>query len=229
MQLYKKKWIVFLFLLITNASVAQNKIKYIALSLNPFTFIDTDAGIAIGAEYGTGKKTSVFTEFGLLLYDAYRNKENKNALTGFKIKPSFRYYFDKQKKHGITTGSYIAGEFLLKSVNYYRYDPLRINDAVGNFAYTYIGGYTIKKNIIGFSAIWGSKFFMDKNEKLLLDLYTGVGFRNRTLNTKGIPANASVNANSFFERKQLNTLGETTNQAILGSFYLGIRVVYRIK
>lgn len=230
MHFHKKKWAIILFLIITNVTNAQKNLKNITISINPLAFIDTEAGIAVGAGFDIGKQTSIFTEFGVLMYDPYHdNNEIKNSLIGYKIKPSFRYNFKKQKNDGITKGGYIAGEFLFKSVKFYKYDPIGINDSFGNFAYTYIGGYTIRKNVIGFSVIFGNKFFIDKKNKLGLDIYTGIGLRNRFLVVRDLPEYPAAFNNTFFERKKLNIGATIASENPIPSFSLGFRVTYRIK
>jgi hypothetical protein len=228
MQHLKKIRIFILIITCTNPIIAQ-KIDNITVSINPTSFMDSDAGIKTGVGFDVGKKTCIFSEFGFLFYDAFRNTEtDKNAIKGFIIKPSFRYYFKKPKTNNISEGSYVAGEFLLKSVKYYQNTPIGILDAQRNTIYSYIGGYTIRKNVLGFSILFGKKSFMDKNKKLGLDLYTGIGFRNRTLAVKDLPDGSAVNENTFLNEKRLNIGGASPNEKLIGSFSLGMRIIYRI-
>jgi Protein of unknown function (DUF3575) len=229
MYYFKKISVIIFVVLCSKSIVAQNKLNNITLGLNLTSFLDKDAGIRTGIGVDVGKRTSLYSELGYLFYDAYRNKTtNKNTLQGFIIKPSFRYYFNQKKSENILKGGYVAGELMIKSVKYYQNDPIDINDALGNIAYRYIGGYTFRKNVLGFSVLWGNKFFVDRNKKLGFDFYTGLGVRNRNLKYKDLPENVRTINNSVFTRRSLNTAGSSENQEVTGNFSLGIRIIYRI-
>jgi len=217
------------FLLVSFNCLAQKKITNITLTFNPLCFLDTDAGINAGAGFHFSKHFSFYADASFLFYSPYQFRNSFNNISGFKFKPAIRYFFGYKVEADIPKGGFIEGEFLFKHVKYSQYDEVRVADIFGNTAFRYIGGYTITKNVTGFTLKFGHRTYFDKKENFGADLYIGTGVKNRTLKNKGLPSGAIID-DFFYQGKALNIgPGEgraSANREII-NLSLGIKLIYR--
>lgn len=224
--------LIFTFLIFSNKAIAQKKLTNITLTLNPFSFADTESGLTPGIGFGISKNLSVYTDVGFLFHSPSSNENKDVDLIGYKIKPALRIFLNNKSERKYPKGGFAEIELLVKHVKFSLYDNLTINDNLGNFAYTYIGGYNIVKNVFGGTLKIGHRFYFNKVRKFGGDIYFGLGLKKRYLKTKNLPAGFSAGAD-FFENKGLNIwLSENTRtengKENLANVSIGLKLIYRL-
>jgi hypothetical protein len=205
-----------------NASSQKNDIT---LTVNPFSFIEQDAGFTPGIGYAVTDKISLLTDAGIIFYNPFIENDGgtrvTNFLAGYKIKPEFRYY-PKAGEHN--KGFFIGVELLYKHVRYNRYDGVQVSDNMGNIAYTDYSGYKIKKDVYGGSIKLGVRTYFNKNYRLGLDLFFGLGARTKNFAVRDLPPGGSFDR-SFFSNRFLNPYWQ---EGPTLSLPCGAKLIYRL-
>lgn len=229
MRIFRKISFIYFFLLLTVISYGQKKLDNFTLTFNPFSLVDTDAGINGGIGFDINRYVDFYVEASYLFYSPYQFRNSDNNLSGFKIKPAIRYFFENKEESKIPKGGFVEGEFMFKRVKYYQYDEVPVADIFGNAAFRYIGGYTITKNVTGFTLKFGYRSYFDKKKNFGTDFYIGTGVKSRTLRNQGLPNGAIIN-DFFYEGKGLN-IGpggtRAANNREIINLSLGIKLIYR--
>ena len=220
------------FLSFSEDAVAQKKLTNITLTVNPFAFADTESGLTPGVGFGISKNLSIYTDVGFLFNGPYSNKDNNVNLIGYKIKPALRFFFNNKSERNYPKGGFAEIELLAKHVKFTLYDDLRINDNLGNFAYTYRGGYNIIKNVFGANLKIGHRFYFDKERKFGGDIYFGLGLKKRYLKATNLPLGFATRSD-FFENKGLNiwrsqNIRDGKTEENLPNFSMGMKLIYRL-
>jgi hypothetical protein len=197
----------------------------LTLTLNPFSFIEQDAGFTPGIGYAVTDKLSLLTDAGLIFYNPFiensRGDNVTNFLAGYKIKPEFRFY-PKAGPHN--KGFFIGAELLYKHVRYNRYDGVQVTDNMGNIAYTNYSGYKIKKDVYGGSIKVGVRTYFNKNYRLGMDLFFGLGARVKNFAVRDLPPGGSFDR-SFFSNRFLNPYWQ---EGPAVSLPCGAKLIYRL-
>ncbi len=211
-----------IFGMLSLAGVAQK--NDIAVSVNPLSFLEPDAGFTPGIAVKLGKKMSLLSDFGIIFYSTTNtvfadDNGATNTQTGYELRPEIRYYF---KTHDIQKGLFISINGLYKHVTYHRYDGINVLDHNGNLVYTSYEGYKIIKDVLGGTAKAGFRIYFNKNYKLGFDIYAGIGVRNKEFAIRDLPS-GGVFDRSFFGSRLFNTHWQD------GSFpdlQLGFKLIY---
>jgi Protein of unknown function (DUF3575) len=198
-------------------TVAQ---KSITLSWLPTSFVEVDAGFTVGAEYRLNKRWALLSDAGIIFYDPNDNEATagRDGVLGYKIKPEIRWYFKHRGKHA-HDGGFVSFEGMFKHVNYQRFDGLPIFDNLGNLAYTYYGGYRIIKDVYGYRHFFGPKY------KIGLEMYFGVGARQKNFAVRELPPGGSFNRD-FFGPRLFNT---HWREGGLPNMPFGAKLLWRIR
>lgn len=197
-------------ILATLISPAQSN-KFSA-TLNPFSFFERDGGFTPGIGYNISNRISVYTDLGLIFLSAgnYTGGAIETGRSfGYKIKPAFRYYLSENE---IQRGSFLELEGLYKHVTYDATDEVTVTDNNGSFAYTYIGGYKVKKDVYGVSVKYGKRFFLNKQKRLGVDVYAGLGSRTKNFALSGLPTGAQPGNDPFSEDRLFNFFWRRGNE-----------------
>jgi hypothetical protein len=199
MSIFRKPATVFIICFLFSAIAVAQK-KDIAITWNPFSFMEIDAGFTPGIDIALGKKISILSDAGIIFYDAYGNYSSngvRNTQLGYKLKPEFRYY---TRYHSVAKGLFFSVEGLYKHVTYKRYDGIPVFDNMGNQVYTDFSGYTIIKDVFGGSVKLGGRFYFNKNYRLGMDIYWGLGARVKNFAVRDLPPGGSFNTRFFSSR-----------------------------
>lgn len=210
-------------LFLSNSNAQKNDI---VLTWNPFSFIEPDAGFTPGIEYMIGKKISLLTDAGIIFYDVFENSRSNNNIInteiGYKIKPEFRYY---PKYSEVAKGFFLSAEGLYKHVTYKRYDGVRVFDNMGNQVYIDYNGYKIIKDVFGGSIKLGWRFYFTKTNSFGLDIYAGLGIKNKNFAIRDLPPGGSFDRN-FFAARLFNTQWQPGATV---SMPAGMKLIWRVK
>lgn len=200
--------------------------KSITLSWLPTSFLETDAGFTAGAEYRLNQRWSLLTDAGIIFFTPSKNEmnEGRDGLLGYKIKPEIRWYFKNRGKHP-NEGGFVSFEGMYKHVNYHRFDGLPVFDNLGNLAYTYHGGYRIIKDVYGGAVKFGYRRFFGPQYKIGVEMYWGIGARQKNFALREIPPGASFDR-EFFTARIFNT---HWREGGLPSFPFGAKLLWRIR
>jgi Protein of unknown function (DUF3575) len=215
-------------LVVATAAFAQPQKNNIHLRTNLLSLLEPqNAGPTIGVEYFITSHFSVGTDVGAILYtvgEIENNNDNLGNPLGYKIKPELRYYLykeNKEKRVRLFFG--LEGLFLKTTTR--NYSQLPIRDNTGNIVFNYLGGYDEIKKVTGGALKAGIQipWFITKN--MLLEVYAGIGLRNKIYSAENLPAGASVpdrGLDGFF----VNT--DTDVNGVFPSIPLGFKIIFKI-
>jgi Protein of unknown function (DUF3575) len=200
--------------------------KSITLSWLPTSFVETDAGFTAGAEYRLNKRWALLSDAGIIFYNSSNNDQmaGRDGILGYKIKPEIRWYFKSRGKHA-NDGGFVSFEGLYKHVNYHRFDGLPVFDNLGNLAYTYFGGYRIIKDVFGGAVKFGYRRFFEPQYKIGLEVYWGIGARQKNFAVRELPTGGSFDRNFFVDRF-FNT---HWREGGLPNMPFGVKLLWRIR
>lgn len=215
-------------LFILSTVAAQPQKNNIHLRTNLLSFLEPQAaGPTIGIEYFLTSHFSVGTDIGFIFYSVGQigdnNTDNLGNPLGYKIKPEARYYMykeNKEKRVRLFFG--LEGLFLKTTTR--NYNELPIRDNTGNIVFNYLGGYDEVKNVTGGALKAGIQvpYFITKN--MLLEVYAGVGLRNKIYSYKNVPAGASIR-----NRELRGGFFNTDIDGVYPSIPLGFKIIFKIK
>lgn len=179
--------------------VAPAQSHKFTVTLNPFSFVERDGGFTPGIGYNLNNRIAIYTDLGLIFFSAGRytgSLVNTDKAFGYKVKPAIRFYLHNNE---MPHGSFFEMEGLYKHVAYNATDEIDVIDNNGNFAFTYLGGYTIKKDVYGFAVKYGHRSFLDKEKRLGMDFYFGIGGRTKDFAIRDLPAAVPMDNDPFAE------------------------------
>jgi hypothetical protein len=219
--------IVSALLFVATVAFAQPQKNTIHLRTNLLSLLEPqNAGPTMGIEYFVTSHFTVGTDIGVILYSVGEIEGNNTNLGnpyGYKIKPELRYYLykeNKEKRVRLFFG--LEGLFLKTTTR--NYNELPIRDNTGNIVFNYLGGYDEIKKVSGGALKAGIQipWFITKN--MLLEVYAGIGLRNKIYSNKNLPAGASV-PNRALNRDFFNT----DMDGVYPSIPLGFKIIFKIK
>lgn len=197
--------------------------KKFSVTFNPLSLLERDGGLTPGIGYNFNNRLSVYSDLGIIFFTAgeYAGNEIETSRSfGFKIKPAIRLYL---KNKEIQSGGFFELEGMYKHVAYDAISGIDVVDNNGNVAYTYIGGYKIKKNVYGLNFKLGNRSFFDKEKRLGIDIYIGVGSRKKNFSVSGLPTGVQVDNDIFSENNFFNFFWRGGRAA---SFPAGAKLFY---
>ncbi len=206
--------------------IAQSKKDGVYIRTNLLSLIDPyAAGPTIGGEYFLTNHLSVGSDVGIILYDVTKTQnDNLGNPHGYKIKPEIRYYqYKKNSKKKLRMFLSLEGLFL--STNTINYNSIPILDNTGNVVYNYSGGYDEVKKVKGAVTKCGLQIPRFIFEKMIFEVYAGVGIRVKKYTFKNVPAGASVMSNRAFRREIFDIDVNGTYPSISAGF----KLVYKIR
>ncbi len=169
------------------------------LTLNPFSFLERDGGFTPGIGYNLNKRVAIYADLGLIFFTPGRYVGavvETDRTFGYKFKPAIRFYVNSNE---VPRGSFFELEGLYKHVDYHATDEIDVVDNNGNLAYTYIGGYTVKKDVYGLAVKYGHRSFLDSKKRLGIDLFIGLGRRTKDFVVTDLPAGVTMDNDPFEE------------------------------
>lgn len=211
---------------IAGSIIAQPKKGDVNIRTNLLSLIDLyAAGPTIGGEYFLTDHLSVGSDVGIILYDVTKTQnDNLGSPNGYRIKPEIRYYqYKKSSKKNLRMFLSLEGLFL--STNTTNYNSISILDNTGNVVYNYSGGYNEVKKVKGVVTKCGLQIPRFIFEKMIFEVYAGVGVRIKRYSYKNVPAGANVPNNRAFRREFFDINFDGTYPSISAGF----KLVYKIR
>ena len=211
---------------IAGRTTAQSKKDDVYIRTNLLSLIEPLAGgPTLGVEYFLADHFSLGSDVGIILYDITKTQnDNLGNPHGYKIKPEIRYYLYK-KKSKKNLRMFLSLEGLFLSTTTRNYNSLPILDNTGGVVYNYLGGYDEVKKVKGAVIKCGLQIPRFIFEKMIFEVYAGVGGRIKRYSYKNVPAGASVPDNRVFRREYLDLYVDGTYPSISAGF----KLVYKIK
>ncbi len=206
-------------------TTAQSKKEEVYIRTNLLSLIEPLAGgPTLGVEYFFADNVSLGSDVGIILYNMGKTQnDNLGNPHGYKIKPEIRYYmYKKNSKKKLRMFLSLEGLFL--NINTTNYNSIPILDNTGNVVYNYSGGYDEVKKVKGIVTKCGLQIPRFMFEKMIFEVYAGVGVRIKKYSYKNVPAGAS-NPSRTNGREWVNIDVDGTYPSLSGGF----KLVYKIK
>ena len=159
--------------------------KAITLRTNPFSFLQSDAGIMIGVNYRWHQRWSATLDPKFIFYavQSQANNMDPRKPLGIRVKTDLRYHFQNV---------FIAPELVFGYTRTKITTEFGVNCVGGNCDYYTLQEYTeIKKEAGGAIKFGFTGPIRKNNENWKLELYTGIGVSFFDFQEKGIPPGAS--------------------------------------
>jgi hypothetical protein len=165
------------------------------------------------------KNFGVVLDVGYIFYNSmHRSSERTDhyGVSGFLIKPGIRALFGRYKR------GFIDIQLLYKQVDYKTEGELPMYVTNGIPAYYMYTRYTERKTGIGITSTVGTRFGISSNQRLLGELYVGLGLRNRNWKITDVPGASPdySSANWAFSAR--------TDEASMPTLQGGFRLVLRL-
>ncbi len=186
-----------------------------AIKLAPLSILDfVDPTIQVGVEYLITPSLGIQQEVGFMRVKNWFNSNNteEHPRNILRLRTELRYYSSLDRKT-----PYIALEGFYKHVSQQREQEIDQGNYWEKVSYTQI------RNVLGFHFKIGWQFSLNHNERLIMDVYTGIGMRRivaHTTNREKVPP-ALLSSDSFID---LQISGNKTYT--LPSIALGFKIGY---
>jgi hypothetical protein len=217
--------VLFFSVFLSVTAVGQPKKNDINIRTNILSWLEPNAGgPVLGMEYFINNKFSIGADAGFIFYNLARSESDKLANPlGYRVKPEIRYYLYKKNKVD-PTRLFFALEGLYLKTRTLNYNDLPITANMGNIVYYYIGGFNEYKKVAGANIKFGMQIQRFLHKKMMIELYAGLGFRQKIYTYKDLPAGALIN-----QRRQSEFLLNTDIDGTYPSITGGFKLVYKIK
>jgi hypothetical protein len=194
----------------------------ITLRFNPFSFLETDGNVTIGAGYQWHRRWAITIDPGYIFFTPYANLNNSVSLSGIKIRSDIRFLFDKSKTGGFN--SFVAAELHYKNVSSKKWDDFGINCLGGQCAYYQRAEYKEVKKETGASLKVGTLIPVF-NDRWKAELYFGLGLKIKDFEETDLPVGGAF-INPPDRGNIFNNTNENTAYIIIPA---GIKIIFRIK
>ncbi len=177
-------------LLADNATIAQDTTRHAlpfeqwVFKFSPLVALDPEPSLMFGAEYVFHPRWSFQQELGYGYYDIWQinnDRIDQPPKSVIRLRSEMRRYFNIRRTN--PRGGYLALDVFYKRAGHRR--EMETNQ--GNF-FQFVEVRQIK-NVTGMHLKTGFQF----GEKLLVDIFVGVGFRVVFIRTPGRPADVDLN------------------------------------
>src|SRR5690349_10490876 len=146
-----------------------------AIVFLPMSLVNIDYTLMAGYEYKFNPKLSLVSELGYILGSSYMrgDEQNSTKASGFIIRPALRFYMNTRNNF------YFQAQVFYKVVTHPMNDWLGKNCVDGVPAYEQLEDFKYRRKITGVNGIVGWLLPLSRGEKSYLDLYFGLGARNK--------------------------------------------------
>ena len=199
--------------------------KAITLRINPFTFLQRDAGVMVGVNYRWRQRWSATIDPKFIFYavqPSFDGTDPRSPL-GIRVKTDIRYHI-QNFLFGFEN-IFIGPEATFGYTRTRSTAEFGINCTGGNCAYYTVQKYTeLKKEAGGAIKIGMIGPIKKKNENWKLEIYSGLGVSFFDFNYKGIPVGGSF-VREPIHQDGLGTLDEDRANIMIP---FGLTITYRI-
>jgi hypothetical protein len=193
------------------------------IQYSPLTLIEPEVPITATFLYKTSNRLAVALDAGFFIATQNYSDEGPKAYSGIRLKPELKYYLQSHKKEPL--GMYVSLQGLIKRTIEKKEEWLSQQNSGGQFVFSQLANYRERKLVYGISFILGGEILLDKKQRWMLDLYWGIGFRNKQFKALDLPVGLSVDYDNVKPKQLFNLF---LNGTYL-SLPVGIKVGYRIK
>lgn len=184
-----------------------------AISINPFTLAEIDYTIMAGFEYRLASKLYMSHEVGYIFASHYvADGESASNGTGFIIRPSVKWFVSENDRF------YLQPQVFYKQVTHHMYDWVGKNPVNGVPSYEQLEQFRYRRNISGFNMVAGFVSPIDRKAKGFIDVYFGLGVRNKK--------SLVVEPNMDYERNF--GIFNPTDDGVFPSMPIGLRIIYAL-
>jgi Protein of unknown function (DUF3575) len=221
LRLFFLIFILLFFGVMVNAQPQRNDIN---IRTNILSWLEPNAGgPVLGLEYFISNKFSIGVDAGLIFYNLVKIEDNDlGDPWGYRVKPEIRYYLYK-KDEPDATRLFFGLEGLYIKTTTINFNDLPVTDNMGNIVYYYLGGFNEIKKVTGLNTKAGVQFPGFIFKKMLLELYAGVGTRDKRYSYTNLPAGAVIE-----RRAQSEFLLNTDIDGSYPSLTAGFKLVFKI-
>ena len=225
MALQRLFFFIFLLLFSSEMVSAQPQKSDFYIRTNILSWLEPNAGgPVLGFEYFINGKFSIGADAGIIFYNPVKiNEINLGNPNGYKLKPEIRFYLYKKNKED-PTRLFFALEGLFLKTKTTNYSALPITDNMGNIVYYYLGGFNEIKKVTGVNTKAGIQIPRFFSQKMMIELYVGIGVRSKAYSFSNLPNGAVVE-----QRGTSRLLLETDIDGSYPSLAAGFKLVYKIK
>jgi len=158
----------------------------------PLGLFDPDNTIQFGVERLLGQRNSVQIEagYGFQGMNLWQQSQNYRYTQKevWRSRAEWRHYF---RRANAPVGGYVAVEGFYKQVNVRENGTVGVGCASGQCQYYQLFRAPLQKYIWGSHVKFGGQLAISQDNRWLLDLYMGLGFRNRQIDRFTPPSNES--------------------------------------
>ena len=210
--------------------VSLNQTDYKAtLRLSPLDLIDFfGPNITIGSELVLTNNTSLGFDYSWYIpYDRNDEYGRDIKVTGFCVRPSFRYYgYTNEKK---STRLFLEPDIMWKRQFGATSSWLNFTDPVTGATFRKLEDFEVQKDVICLNLKAGVQFYSVDNS-FAIELYAGLGMRKKFQSTLTDTKNFNLTSNyyenlSVFDFFLNNDLSKSHSSNLIGSITAGIRLV----
>jgi hypothetical protein len=198
------KKIVFLLLALPLCAGAQKKLQTkerlftqnkTAISFNPLAMVAIDYTLLAGYEKRLTPKIFLGSEAGYIFASDYigNDAESENHGSGFIIRPALRWFVADNDKF------YLQPQVFYKQVTHKMHDWLGKNAVNGVPSYEELQDFKYRRKVSGFNFIAGFVLPLSQRNRSYIDLYFGLGVRNKKSMIAGEPRSVYNRATGMFD------------------------------
>jgi hypothetical protein len=240
MKFNKTVCIVVLFallLLFKGNGIAQQKANQPLLentwwiSYNPLTLLEPEVPIAVSVMYKPSKWIGIVLDAGVFIArqdysnDSEGNPDGFDPYCGFRFKPEIRFYIDGDRRG--PRGFFVGLQGIIKRTITQKEEWLSRQNSSGQTIFNQLVDYKERKFVYGLGIIVGGEFVVGRPKRWMIELYGGMGLRNKNFTAIGLPGGISINYD-----KRDDLVERQFNIYQNGLFYtgtLGFKIGYRLK
>lgn len=158
----------------------------------PLSLFDPDNTIQFGVERWLGGRHALQAEFGYgwQSINLWQNSQNQRYSDRevWRGRAEYRYYYHPTSRLG---GSYFAVEGFYKQVNALESGTYGVGCQSGPCQYYRIFREPVQKYVWGMHAKTGRQFALTPDDRWLMDIYVGLGFRKSEINRYERPSSSA--------------------------------------
>lgn len=193
------------------------------LQFNPLNVLEPEIPIAFTGLYKKNRHWGFALDAGIFI--ATQNYNNDiQRYSGIRFKPELKYYLDHFEKQKIWL--YLSLQGLIKYTNTHLQEFVTIQDAAGQPLFSQLANYIERKRVLGGGLNFGAEFTVDKAQRFMIDIYGGVGIREKFYKAIHLPTGASINYNTNNNNRRVLNI---VHNGSFPSIAAGVKISYRIK
>lgn len=188
-----------------------------AVTFSPLALAQIDYTLMAGAEKWISRRFDGTLESGWIFASDFLGREGRQGESGFNIRPGIKYFITPTRR------GYLQGQVFYKQVTHRLYDWLQKDVVNGVPSYEQLQDFKYRRKVHGYNLMLGVMVPLNRERKLFLDMYFGLGVRYKWSSIVGEKRSRYPGVNTFliadFEREG----------ATLPSVPAGFRIFYNLR